>query len=155
MVKAIISDVSYVLLFPKNREYRGILNSFYKQIKGEDKFSFFDYFELNTELMDFYKSIRDKVNLVIYTSDFIQDDIAVKKELEEVFSKIYSAKKMNTHKSKIEGYQKIISELGIPEQEILFIDDNKENIEAGNKAGLMTIQYKNNLELFKELKNLL
>ena len=44
MIKAIISDVSYVLLFPKNREYKGILNSFYKQIKGEDKFSFFDYF---------------------------------------------------------------------------------------------------------------
>ena len=108
MIRAIISDVSYVLLFPKNKGYKGILNRFYEQIKEEENFSFFNHFELNTELLNFYESIKNKVDLVIYTSDFIQDDPEIRRYFENVFSKIYSAKKMNTSKSKTEGYKKII-----------------------------------------------
>jgi len=155
MIRAIISDVSYVLLFPKNKGYKGILNRFHEQIKKEENFSFFDFFELNTELLNFYKSIKNKVDLVIYTSDFIQDDPAVRKYFEKVFSKIYSAKKMNTSKNKIEGYKEIVSELGIPANEIVFIDDDKGNLKTGEEVGLKVIYYKNNLELFEELKMLL
>ena len=62
---------------------------------------------------------------------------------------------MNTVKSKTEGYKKIISELGIPAQEILFIDDARENLKAGNEVGLKCIYYKNNIEFFKEIRLLL
>ena len=155
MIRAIISDVSYVLLFPKNKGYKGILNRFYEQIKEEENFSFFNHFELNTELLNFYESIKNKVDLVIYTSDFIQDDPEIRRYFENVFSKIYSAKKMNTSKSKTEGYKKIISELGIPANAIVFIDDDKENLKTGEEVGLKVIHYKNNLELLEELKMLL
>ncbi len=152
VVRAIISDVSYVLLFPKDKSYSGLLNDLYEKLRTASDFSFQNYFEINSELLNYFDSIKGKVSLYIYTSDYIQNDPAVKSSLDNTFKKIYSAREMGTHKSRPEGYQQIIYEIGLPAKEALFIDDNPSNLEVAKLVGLETILYKNNQETIEAIK---
>ncbi|HEX4156711.1 MAG TPA: HAD family phosphatase [Acidobacteriaceae bacterium] len=50
-------------------------------------------------------------------------------------------------------YQHVIRELGLPAEEILFIDDRKENVEAAEAAGMQAIQYLDHAGFVDELRD--
>ncbi len=151
MIKAIVSDFSRVILFPKDSSYEGSLNSLHKEKSQLSSYNPLDHFELNTELLDFYRSQKEKVNLYIFTTDSIQDAPEFKPFLEPIFTKIFSALKMDMSKKDPESYRLIAKDLGLDPSEIIYIDDALENIEAAKISGFKTILYSSGTQTFQEV----
>jgi HAD superfamily hydrolase (TIGR01509 family) len=151
MIKAIVSDFSKVLLFPKDTQYLGSLNALHKELSQQANYNALEHFELNLALLDFYQSLKETLLLYIFTSDAIQDSPEFQPYLQPVFTSILSAKKMNTDKKISAAYLLVAAELKLNPDEILYIDDALENIQAAKTAGLSTILYTNLEELVTEL----
>ncbi len=152
MIKALLFDFSRTLLFSKDTNYTGSLNDLYKQNKDNPDFNFFAYFELNAELIDYLKSVKEKFKLFIFTSESIQNDSAIINDLNKVFDKIYSAKEIGLSKKDINSYKHIVSDLNLNPSEILFIDDSEENIRTAEKTGILVFCYQSNEALLSYLK---
>lgn len=144
MIKAMLFDFSRTLLFPKDKTYTGGLNDLYKKISENQNYNFLEYFELNTELLDYLETIKNKFGLHIFTSESIQNDPAIKNNLTNIFTKIFSAKQMGLSKKDPKAYEFISRKLNLNPNEILFVDDSSENLELAKTAGLQTLQYKDN-----------
>ncbi|OGM29530.1 hypothetical protein A2630_00870 [Candidatus Woesebacteria bacterium RIFCSPHIGHO2_01_FULL_44_10] len=155
MIRALITDVSRVLLFPKDRTYTGSLNDLYKEESLKPNYKFFNYFELNEELLKFYKSLKGRVDVHILTSDIIQDAPELKPFWKDVIGKIFSASKMNTHKSTPDAYEKVIKELNLAPHEVIYVDDSNENLEAAKKVGLQTVLYQINEKSLSQMGTIL
>ena len=130
MIKAIVSDFSRVLLFPKDKNYKDSLNALHKEVSQKSNYNAFDYFELNTELLNLYKSLKDKTPIYIFTSGAIQDSPEFQPHLQPVFTGVLSAAKMNIDKKNPQAYKMVATQLNLPPDEILYIDDAPENITA-------------------------
>ncbi len=155
MIKAIVSDFSRVLLFPKDRNYLASLNVLHKELSQKPDYNALDHFELNIELLNFYKSLKDKTPIYIFTSDSIQDAVEFQPYLQPVFKDILSAKKMDTDKKISAAYKLVATHLNLNVNEILYIDDAIENIMAAKKAGLNTLLYENFQKLTNQMMEIL
>ncbi len=151
MVKAIITDFSRVLLFPKDRSYSGSLNGLHRELSQKTDYNILEHFELNMDLLRYYESLKNKVKLYIFTSETIQDDPAFQSFIQSVFEGVYSAVKLNIKKKESDAYKVLASELKINPNEILYIDDTEANNLAANEAGLKVILYKNNEQTIQEI----
>lgn len=151
MITNLLFDFSRVILFPKDENYSGLLNDLYRKITNE-KTSFLDHYKFNKELLNFLKSLKNKFKLSIYTTDIIQNDPEAKKLLDPIFENIFAANDLGISKKDPKGYLIIAEKLGVNPEEILFVDDGEANIQAANAAGLQTIRYLTNEQLFKELQ---
>jgi len=151
MIKVLLFDFARVLLFPKDENYSGKLNDLYKTVKDEKHFNFEDVFYFNEELLDYLRTVKDKYKLVMFTSETIQDDLAVVEKLDGIFENIFSAKKMGFTKTDPEAYRFIVSKLQCNPNEILFIDDNVENVNSAKITGMKTYLFTDNVCLIKTI----
>lgn len=148
MITTILSDFSRVILNPRNISYKGTINNLHKELLGkQDDYSFFDHFEFNDEVLNLYKTLRKKYSVNVFTSGTIQNRSEIRKVIDPIFENVFTAKDYNLDKKQPESYLFIAKKLGKRPQEILFIDDQIDNINAAKKAGLNTI-------LFTDYKNL-
>jgi HAD superfamily hydrolase (TIGR01549 family) len=152
MIKALISDFSRVLLFPKDKTYAGGLNKKYSDLLHTGDFNFFEYFELNQELTDFYQTFKNTLDLYILTSETIQDAPEIQPQLNRIFEEVFSAKKLGVSKKDSDTYKLIAEKIGLKPSEILYIDDNEENIVAASISGYKTILYANNHQVLEALR---
>jgi HAD superfamily hydrolase (TIGR01509 family) len=145
MIKAIVSDFSRTLLFPKDENYQGSLNELYKSVKEKPGFSFFDNFVWNKQLASFYeKQLDNKIDLYIFTTETIQEDPAVLPFTQSIFKDVLNVKALGgTPKDDPETYKQLAKKIGVNPEEIAFVDDSDVNISAAKQAGLNTITYKN------------
>lgn len=150
MINAIISDVSLVLLFPKDPNYTGSLNALYKEKKDETNFNFFEHFRVNEELLAIYKNHKADRKMYIFTSDAIQDEPVLQPYWKDVFDDIFSAARMGIHKSEADAYTKLSQHVSVDPNEILYIDDSATNITAAQTTGLNAHIYETN-EKIEEL----
>lgn len=152
MITNILIDFSRVLIFPRNKQYEGLLNDLYKKVIKSKSYNFLNEFEFNQNLLNFLKKLKNKYNLSVYTTDIIQNDLAAKSILKPIFANIFVANDLGISKKDSNGYYVIAKELNSRPEEILFIDDNLENIKAATKIGLHTILFSSNEQLVRELK---
>ena len=153
MIKAIISDFSRVLIFPKDETYLGSMNDLYREKIKLPEFNIFEHYQLNTELIEFYKS-QAKFPVYIFTSGAsLHLDSKVKPELDKVFKGIYSAAEIGAEKDQPKSYRLICKKLELNPADVLFVDDTQENILAAAKAGLQTLHYTNNADLIAFLNS--
>ena len=153
-IKVLLFDFSRVLLHPTDKTYPGSLNNLHKELKDNESFYVFNYFQLNNQILDYLKTVQDKFRLAIFTTDIIQDDPLIKEKIDPIFEKIYSASKLGITKKEKESYEFLAKDLGVSTEEILFIDDTESNIIPAKEARLLTHHYKNNSELLNYLKSL-
>lgn len=149
MISNLLFDFSRVLLFPKDENYRGLLNDLYRKII-KDKSPFLDNFKLNQDLFAFLRSLKTKYKLSIYTTDIIQNDPQARVVINPIFTNVFAANNLGISKKDPNGYLVIANKLQTKPQEILFIDDGQANINAAKQAGLQTILYFSNAQLFGE-----
>ncbi len=152
MITTLITDFSRVLLFPKGTEKVSSLNDLHDSLP--DGYNAWNYFELNSKLLDFYASLPLKK--YIFTSRIVQEHPDIAPLLSNIFDDVISAKTLGVKKSVPEAYMKLIEHIHTSSDEILYIDDNKDNIIAASKVGLKTIIYENNEQailLMQELLN--
>ncbi len=147
----LLFDFSRVLLFPKDKDYQGSLNEKHRMLSEQSDYQLFDHFELNLELLAYLDKIKTKYNLYIFTTETIQDDPNIQKVISPIFKDIFSAIKLGLSKKDPEAYKRIAQQITSNPEEILFIDDSPENIEAAKTAGLQTLLYKNNNQIYQRL----
>ena len=155
MIQALVTDFAKVLLFPKDPTFQGRLNPLHKELSQQPEYNPLDHFQINTELLDFYASLKDRIRVYIFTSDVIQDAPEFQPFLQPVFEEIFSASKLNTHKSHPEAYKMVAAQLQLDPSVILYIDDNTEFVEAATTAGMQAIHYQNNGELYTAVNHAL
>lgn len=153
MIKTLLFDFSRVLLHPTNNTYVGSLNNLHRELKDNESYYLFNYFELNEELLEFLKTLKGKLEMCIFTTDIIQNDPLIREKIDPVFSKIFSAMELGISKKDPESYKFIAKDLGKNPDEIFFTDDSQSNIEAAKEAGLQTYHYQNNEELMNILRS--
>lgn len=149
MIKIILSDLARVMLYPKDKNYTGELNYLHKQLVKEKDYSFGDHFFLDEEIFIFYEGLKDDYKLYMFTSGIIQDVEEITDRLQGLFEVIFSAEKMGMTKRDKEAYEKIIKEIGVEPDEILFIDDSITYINPAKEAGMKTYHFKELDELKK------
>lgn len=156
MITTILSDFSRVILYPKDSNYTGKLNGLYNQLKETKKdFEFDDYFEFNEELLDLYTSLKSKYEIDIFTTGKIQEAEEVKHRIATIFDHVFSASDYCLDKTDPEAYRFIANKINKKTGEIVYIDDEVQNIFAAKKAGLHTILYIEFLKLNKEVTEIL
>jgi putative hydrolase of the HAD superfamily len=74
-------------------------------------------------------------------------------ELREKFDCIIISADSDVEKPNKEFYEKLITELKEKPEDILFVDDSKENIEAAKEMGLSVLQYDRSKSLTQEVLN--
>lgn len=142
MITILIFDFSRVLLNVKDKNYKGFLNDLHKEKSKEQGYKFFDFFELNEELLKFLETIKNKYSLYIFTTGSVQNVSEVRKRIDPIFIKIYSSEELGLNKKDPKSYLFLAKDLNKNPEEILFTDDQLENINAASKAGLATIKFK-------------
>lgn len=151
MIKALVTDFSRVLLFSSDESYLGGLNSLNNQLfETEPEYDFWKYFKLNEELLEYYASLE--LPKFIFTSETIQEHPSVEKRLTGVFKSIFSAKRLGVSKTDEKAYRTIANELGIEPSEMVYVDDNKNNIDAAKSAGCLTIHFESNNDVIGRIK---
>ena len=150
MITTILSDFSRVILFPKDKNYKGTLNGLYGEaLENKQPFNFFDFFEFNEEILSLYVSLKDKYSLNIFTSGIIQKAKEVERKIKPIFDNIYTASDFGLSKKQQDAYLFIANKLRKNPTEIVYIDDKLDNCKVAEKAGMKTIHY----EEFKKFKN--
>jgi HAD superfamily hydrolase (TIGR01509 family) len=153
-IKALVFDFSRVLLFAKGSNYSGSLNSLHRTLLEKDAdYPFLDYFYLNQDLLDCLKTIAGK-RLIIFTSGSVQDAPAIQPAVRRVFETVYSAEKMGVRKAEPQSYVRLCNEMNLVPTEVLLIDDTQRNLDAAAQAGLQTVLFTGNRQLFPFLDKL-
>ena len=150
-MKAILFDFSRTLLFPKDKNYLGGLNDLNKQLSANPGYNALDHFEINLELLEIAKNTNK--DLYMFTSESIQERPEFAQYL-TVFKKIYSAKLLGLSKKDSATYIQIAKDIGLAPNELTYIDDNGDNIQAAKEAGLLIVQYLNNQQAREMLTSL-
>lgn len=152
----ILSDLGGVLLFPKDRNYKGKLNPIYEEESIKENFKFSDHFELNTELLNFYTNLKFKgITFFMITEGKIQDAPEIKQDLENVFTAVYSSNQMGFSKKDPELYKKLAEEIGIELSKTVYIDDDQGNSDAAANAGLKALVYLENSAVMAQVEGIM
>lgn len=145
MYSTLLSDFSRVLLFPKDTAYTGGLNALHKQLKEKlgDNYRPLDYFEFNTELLDFYKSLKNRYSLNILTTDVIQNHHDIRRHLDGLFKNVFSASELGLEKTEPGSYLFIAKRLNVKPETVVYIDDQITNVNAAEAASMAAVHYQN------------
>ena len=154
MIKAIVSDLSRTLLFPKDENCSEGLNPLHKRLSSEDNYDFWAYFKLNQDLLNLYQTINDKVTLYMLTTGHIQEWPPLKEKLQGIFKGIFSTAVLDwPSKSDPQTFKILAQKIGIKPNEILYIDDNKTFIEAAKQSGLIVVTFESNEQAIQDINN--
>lgn len=150
MIRVCIFDFSRVLLHPRQREIQSI-NTLHAQLRESQEYAVLNHFELNEELLHFIEGIKVSLPVYIFTSGVIHNEPAIDQRIQQLFTKIYTAEELDVSKKDPSAYVLLLKLVNATPTEVLFIDDSEENVQAAKQAGLQTIVYQSNTQLFQEM----
>lgn len=153
MIKAIIIDLSRVLVFPRQKNYRGRLTTLYNKFLHDPDKPFKKYLIFNTELCDYIqvKKLNRIYDIFIFGASPVLDAVECRTFLYDIVKGIYSSDRMGVKKYEPSAYRVLCSKLKLTPSEVLFIDNVRRNTDAAERAGLNTITYRNNIQLKTEM----
>src|SRR3989338_6206622 len=132
MITTILSDFARVIIKPKDKSYTGALNSMHRDLveKLGKQYNVFDYFEINTKLLDFYKTLKPRFSVNMFTKGSLQNHPMLKSQLESVFENIFSAQSLGLNKGEVSAYLSVAEKLHTKPECIVYLDDQVKNMEA-------------------------
>jgi putative hydrolase of the HAD superfamily len=87
-----------------------------------------------------------------YIDREVQEQFGLEK-LSELFDKAFYSYEMGKRKPDADIYEQVISETGLASEEMIFIDDNLDNLKAAAATGLQTFWKDRNISLKEALAN--
>jgi putative hydrolase of the HAD superfamily len=75
--------------------------------------------------------------------------------MKEVFLKLFLSFEMKALKPSAEFYQRVMEEIGLPAEDMLFIDDSQKNVDGAAAAGLPAVYYEPGTDLAALLSEVL
>lgn len=126
-------------------DYRVFQNSFW----GGDN--------IDKEMLAFISSLKSKYKLGLLSNamDTTRERLDEKYKLSDYFHQSIYSYEVKMAKPSLEIYKVLLKKLEVEPQQAIFIDDLRENIEAAQKVGLITIQHKSTLQTIAKLKEIL
>ena len=151
----LISDLSNTLILAKDKTHKGSLNALHQELLADDEeYHFWDYFDINKELLKLYIKLTNSMHMYILTTGHIQEHPALKNIFDPIFSQIFVSSDMNLNKSEVLIYKTLASKLKTNPNNIIYIDDSYKNIQAAKLAHFHAIQHNSQTQSIKEIKAL-
>jgi glucose-1-phosphatase len=112
--------------------------------------------EENSEILPLVKNVKSKFRVAVLsnTSDEHWKKSLVIAPLLQLFPEKFTSFQIGEMKPKPIVYEKVISSLGVPANEILFIDDVQENIDGAIACGMRGIHFTTVTDLKKALSTM-
>ncbi len=108
---------------------------------------------IDKEMLTLIQSLKAKNRLVILSNDTV-DWMNAKKRmfgLEDIFEKIYCSGDIGMAKPDNKIFDYVLNDLNIRPEELLFIDNQNNNINAADKMGIKTILFTDSKSLISSL----
>ncbi len=108
---------------------------------------------LDTDVLALVRRARQDHRTVLLSnaSDALEDMLQCRYQVAKEFEHIYCSARMGVAKPDPAIYQRMLNQLGVPPQNVLFVDDRPENICAAAALGLHVIWFVNAQELERQL----
>lgn len=155
MIKIVLSDFSRTILYPRDEQYSGSMNSLHEQLCKKEDYDVWEHFAFHEILLSFYKNISVKIPVYVLTTKYLQAWPPVKARLDECIRDVFIAEELDLSKSDPVIYCHVAETLGIQTDEILFLDDAEKNIAAAAEAGCVTIRFEEEKQAVEDLKKYL
>ncbi|MFZ2189613.1 MAG: HAD-IA family hydrolase [Candidatus Magasanikiibacteriota bacterium] len=106
---------------------------------------------INQPMVDLFKSLKNNYNLVLLTKNYKPYlDWEIKEfGLKEIFSEFINTSEINLPKASRETLNYVLNKFKLKPEEILYIDDQEENLVDAREMGFKTIFYQD----FEQVKN--
>jgi epoxide hydrolase-like predicted phosphatase len=120
---------------------------------AEAKKLYYTLFYLHEDVFRFARRLSKKHALYMLSNDVKPwfDYKARKFSFRRVFSKLFCSADIGMKKPEPRIYEYVIKKIGLPPQEILFIDNQENNVEAAQSAGINTILFVSLGQMKKDL----
>jgi len=117
----------------------------------------YHFFELNLPIIEFVKEINDKVNVLLLTKNTLEQIDAAEEKLrfKQYFPNMMNTWELRLSKASKETISYVLEKFGVYPSEVIYIDDQKENLTAAAEMGVNTILFENFLEVKKKVLSLL
>lgn len=117
---------------------------FYKeQYKKHAKF--------DAQVIQLIKKLKAKVKIVCLTNtNRVHFEIYGQKLL-KIFDKVFASHQIGLQKPDKEIFLKVLGELKLTPEEVVFVDDRAKNVEAAKSLGMNAIKFENYEQLIKDL----
>ena len=160
MIKVVVSDLSKTLVYVRDQNYKGLLNSAHEALKGRlgEEYPFYDYFGLNEQLLGWLEARRGKYDMHLFTDGTVQDHLPLMERLSRVFDfteNVHTPASVGYSKKDPRAYTKIVEEMGVKPEEVMFVDDNGENLEAARAAGVNVVRFETEAQAIGEMETIL
>jgi epoxide hydrolase-like predicted phosphatase len=113
--------------------------------------------KLNQELYDYFKGLRPKFQTAILSNSFVgareREEAAYK--FSEVCDFIIYSHEVGLQKPNPAIYALTCERLGLPPQEIIFLDDRESLIEAAKAVGMQAVLFQNNAQAIAEIERII
>jgi epoxide hydrolase-like predicted phosphatase len=116
--------------------------------------NFYENSKANPEVVDMIKKLRKKYKVILF-SNFVGEmlnKLLDKYQIKDLFHEIIISSDHKMKKPDPEFFELLEKISGVTRDEIVFIDDKMENVEAANAFGIKTFQYIDVKQLVKDLK---
>ena len=147
---AMLGKISAAEMWPQIGSLLGLDEEQSLQL-GED---FFREGELNTELLAFARQLRPNYQLGILSNAWrsTRNDLTDKLGLGELFKPLIISAEEGVAKPDPRIYQIAIERLDRQPAEVVFLDDQLENVEAARHFGMRAVHYQNNRQAITEVQ---
>lgn len=110
----------------------------------------------NKEIMKKIKVAEENIKIVIATNHLSYIRSFIEKNFDKVYlDDIVISAEINKIKPNTDFYEHILHKFNVNPNELLFLDDNIENINGADKLGINTIKVEKNMDLLNEILNFL
>lgn len=110
---------------------------------------------INEKLLSFIKKLKKKYKVAAISNAFdLHVGLSVNKDLYSHFSPLIFSCNVCMMKPDKDIFRLALKKLSLPANKCVFVDDRKEHFNTAKSLGLKPILFKNNKQVFKDLKKL-
>ncbi len=123
-------------------ELLGIKKKDIKKAKKQYIEDYIRYKIINKELLSFIEKLKESYRVICLTDlSPYHFEANQKIGLFNIFEKVFASNIVGMRKPDLNLFKKVLDELGVKPEEVIFIDDNQANIGAANYLGINAIYY--------------
>lgn len=133
----IFTLISFLTGFPKNKIWEEV---YLKQ-------------KVNKEMVELIRSLKKNYRIFLF-SNFVAEflrKLLEKEKLLDYFDGLIISSEYKKIKPNFDFFEVLVEKAGVRKDEIIFVDDKKENTTAGNKFGIKSVLFTSAKELEREL----
>ena len=116
---------------------------------------FYNNAKTHVKVIEIIKKLKHEYKIILFSNNFKYNVIKYfdKLNLHELFDELVISSDHNVKKPDSKFYKIMLSQTKPRNNEIVFIDDRKENVDTGNEMGIVSFVYQNPFQLVKDLKS--